>query len=472
MAGHNITHGQVQSQIKNMGVSPSRGWGWSFGKAVAEYGGGDAPQIAVACDHREASMETIAGVASGLRTANCKVKVLGVVPEDALAYMIGTYMQDGGIYITGGTGPNGNLEFRFKDHDAAPAPIPLMQYTIRNFSNFHYEEDQHPDMEDFLIGIEYHKFLSRVVSEYGQWLKRETPLSVCIDNPISVGGLAFMGTLQQIKAPIPVEALMCNRPSRYARTSETLSELGIKVAETGAALGISFDDDGGGFHAVDNEGEVIHPAHVGALLTASTAARWPNGPVMADHRMAFASLWAAQRSKVPFTTCLPGAACIKMAMRENGATICTSPEGRYYFRDVWWHESGVLAAVLLTHIAYLAPEGLSALLKPMRAGMASEGPEHMAGILNARSVVDKVASRLSDPAMGLYYIATDRGEDGSFILRSCLVGHDWRIVATPEAGSINLCCEAFGGEDTRRLMGKVYEAVKTGITMANVKAGV
>jgi len=172
---------------------------------------------------------------------------------------------------------------------------------------------------------------------------------------------------------------------------ENLRDLQAAVVEHGADLGLAFDGDADRCFVVDERGEPVDPSAITALVADREVARelartsGEGRPVVVHNLISSRAVpevvdaagGRAVRTRV-------GHSFIKAVMAEEGAVFGGEHSAHYYFRDFWFADTGMLAALHVLAALGEQPEPLSRLVSGYTRYAAS-------GEINSR--VDDVAGR-------------------------------------------------------------------------------
>jgi phosphomannomutase len=126
---------------------------------------------------------------------------------------------------------------------------------------------------------------------------------------------------------------------------ENLRDLQRAVTEHGADIGLAFDGDADRCFVVDERGEIVSPSVLTALIATRELARDPGAPVI--HNLITSRAVPeiiTEAGGIPVRTRV-GHSFIKAKMAENGAVFGGEHSGHFYFRDFWFADSGLLAAL-------------------------------------------------------------------------------------------------------------------------------
>ncbi|MFC4586486.1 phosphomannomutase/phosphoglucomutase [Sphaerisporangium corydalis] len=175
------------------------------------------------------------------------------------------------------------------------------------------------------------------------------PLRVVVDAGNGMGGF----TVPSVFAGLPLELtplyfeLDGTFPNHEANPIEpaNLRDLQKAVLDKGADIGLAFDGDADRCWVVDERGESVSPSTITALVAARELARHPGATVI--HNLITSRAVPeiiAEHGGVPVRTRV-GHSFIKAEMARTGAVFGGEHSAHYYFRDFWFADSGMLAAL-------------------------------------------------------------------------------------------------------------------------------
>ncbi|HEY7362234.1 MAG TPA: phosphomannomutase/phosphoglucomutase [Streptosporangiaceae bacterium] len=124
-----------------------------------------------------------------------------------------------------------------------------------------------------------------------------------------------------------------------------LRDLQRAVIESGADLGLAFDGDADRCFVVDERAEIVSPSALTALIASRELAREP-GAVIIHNLITSRAVpeIITEHGGQPVRTRV-GHSFIKARMAETGAVFGGEHSGHFYFRDFWFADSGMLAAL-------------------------------------------------------------------------------------------------------------------------------
>lgn len=126
---------------------------------------------------------------------------------------------------------------------------------------------------------------------------------------------------------------------------DNLRDLQARVVAEGADIGLAFDGDADRCFLVDEQGRLVSPSTLTALIATRELAKEPGSTVI--HNLITSRAVpeiVAELGGTPVRTRV-GHSYIKATMAETGAIFGGEHSGHFYFRDFWRADSGMLAAL-------------------------------------------------------------------------------------------------------------------------------
>jgi phosphomannomutase len=152
---------------------------------------------------------------------------------------------------------------------------------------------------------------------------------------------------------------------------ENLRDLERAVVEHHADIGLAFDGDADRCFVVDERGEPVSPSVLTALIATRELAREPGAAII--HNLITSRAvpeMITEAGGVPVRTRV-GHSFIKAKMAETDAVFGGEHSGHFYFRDFWFADSGLLAALHTLAALGSQPAPLSELLAQYSRYVAS-----------------------------------------------------------------------------------------------------
>ena len=152
---------------------------------------------------------------------------------------------------------------------------------------------------------------------------------------------------------------------------ENLRDLQKAVKDNNADIGLAFDGDADRCFVVDERGEIVSPSVLAALIATRELAREPGATVI--HNLITSRAvpeLITEHGGTPVRTRV-GHSFIKAKMAETNAVFGGEHSGHFYFRDFWFADSGMLAALHVLAALGHDSRPLSAMLKDFSRYAAS-----------------------------------------------------------------------------------------------------
>jgi phosphomannomutase len=229
---------------------------------------------------------------------------------------------------------------------------------------------------------------------YAEYLKKLVdltgirPLKVVVDAGNGMAGY----TVPEVFEGLPVTLVPLyfeldgTFPNHEANPIEpaNLRDLQQAVKDNQADIGLAFDGDADRCFVVDERGDIVSPSVLTALIASRELAREPGATVI--HNLITSRAvpeLIAEHGGIPVRTRV-GHSFIKAKMAETNAVFGGEHSGHFYFRDFWFADSGMLAA--LHTLAALGHDTL-----PLSALLAEFSRYSASGEINSE-VLDQAAA--------------------------------------------------------------------------------
>jgi phosphomannomutase len=315
----------------------------AIGGAFAQLTG--APSIAIMHDMRTSSPLLADAFGRGAAAQGADVIAGGLGSTDMLYYASGSLGVPGAMITAshnpakyngiklcrGGAKPvgadTGLTELRAMAEGPPPAPREPVG-TVRS--------------QDLLPG--YADYLKSLVD-----LSAIRPLRVAVDAGNGMAG----HTVPEVLAGLPVTVVPLyfeldgTFPHHEANPIEpaNLADLQRAVLEHHADVGLAFDGDADRCFVVDERAQIVSPSVLTALIAVRELAREPGAAII--HNLITSRAVPeiiSEHGGSPVRTRV-GHSFIKARMAETGAVFGGEHSGHFYFRDFWFADSGMLAAL-------------------------------------------------------------------------------------------------------------------------------
>lgn len=200
-------------------------------------------------------------------------------------------------------------------------------------------------------------------------------LKVVIDAGNGMAGYtapAVMAKLNVEVIPMYFE-LDGNFPNHEANPIEpnNLKDLQRKVKAVKADIGLAFDGDADRCFLIDENGELVSPSALTALIAVRELKRKPGSNIIYNLISSKAVPEVVkEQGGIPIRSRV-GHSYIKKLMAETGAIFGGEHSGHFYFSDFWRADSGMLAALFALTELGSSKKSLSSLLAPYNRYFAS-----------------------------------------------------------------------------------------------------
>src|SRR5579872_96549 len=342
-----------------------------------------AARIVTGHDMRTSSGPLAEAFGRGAAAAGADVLASGLASTDMLYYGSGEHDIPGAM-ITASHNPPRYNGIKLCRSGARPVGTETGLKEIQDLTERGVDPASHPGSVtsvDLLPG--YADFLRKLVD-----LSSIRPLTVVADAGNGMAGYTvpkvFEG-LPIVLIPLYFE-LDGTFPNHEANpiAPENLRDLQRAVREHRADIGLAFDGDADRCFLVDERGEIVSPSTLTALVAARELAREPGATII--HNLITSRAVPeiiAEHGGHPVRTRV-GHSFIKAKMAQTGAIFGGEHSGHFYFRDFWFADSGMLAALHV--LAALGSQD-----KPLSDLLHEYSRYHASGEINS-TVADQAAS--------------------------------------------------------------------------------
>lgn len=366
--------------------------GSAFTRVVgASSADGGPGAVVIGHDMRPSGPDLVASFAEGVREQGCDVVLIGLCSTDGLYFASGSLGLPGAMF-TASHNPAEYNGIKLCRVGAAPVGQDTGLREIRQMIEAGIDIPEVPlgQVRDQDTLADYAAYLRSLVD-----LSGIRPLKVVVDAGNGMGGYTVPAVLGE-RAGLPALPLSIDEmyfeldgtfPNHEANPIEpaNLVDLQARVRETGADIGLAFDGDADRCFVVDENGEVVSPSTLTALIAARELAAHPGSTIIHNLITSKSVPEVVRENGGTAVRTRVGHSFIKATMAETNAVFGGEHSGHFYFRDFWRADSGMLAAMHTLAALGQEPEGtaLSSMLTTFDRYAAS-------GEINTR-VDDQVA---------------------------------------------------------------------------------
>jgi phosphomannomutase len=366
----------------------ARAIGAAFADVVVlpEVRDGAAPRVVIGNDMRPSGPELVAAFADGLATRGVDVVTIGLCSTDGLYFASGSLDIPGAMF-TASHNPAQYNGIKLCRAGARPVGQDSGLSRVRDLAA-EYLRDGVVTAEGVTPGtvteqdllVAYAEFLRGLVD-----LSGIRPLKVVVDAGNGMGGFtapAVLGTGAGLPAlPLDVVPLYFELDGTFPNHEanplepENLRDLQKAVVEHGADIGLAFDGDADRCFVIDENGDPVSPSAITALVglreieREKAAGRTPTVIHNLITSMVVPDLVTAAGAKAVRTRV--GHSFIKAQMAESDAVFGGEHSAHYYFRDFFFADTGMLAALHVLAALGGQPHPLSALAEQYQPYVAS-----------------------------------------------------------------------------------------------------
>ncbi len=200
--------------------------------------------------------------------------------------------------------------------------------------------------------------------------KRIKKLKVVVD---CANGMGCLET-ELILDKLPIELVKIyskidgNFPNHEADPlkEKNTAELQERVVKEKADLGIAFDGDADRVFFIDEKGQRVESDFITCLIAKEFLLNKSGETILYDLRSSWVVAEEIKRLGGKSKMCRVGHAFIKESLRKEKALFAGELSGHFYFRDNFYADSGIIAALKIIELVSNTDMDLSDLVKPLR----------------------------------------------------------------------------------------------------------
>jgi phosphomannomutase len=330
----------------------ARALGTAFVEMLRETGD-DADRIVLAHDMRDSGPALAEAFAAGANAAGSGVLSIGLASTDELYYASGSLGLPGAMF-TASHNPAKYNGIKLCRSGARPVGQDSGLAVVRQraqelLADVDRVADGPAAVEHRDVLGDYAAHLRALVD-----LRSIRPLKVVVDAGNGMGGFTVPAVLgDQLLEALPLEIVPLyfeldgTFPNHEANPLDpaNLVDLQHAVRAHGADLGLAFDGDADRCFVIDENGEPVSPSAVTALVAVRELAKFPGSTVI--HNLITSAAVPeiiAEHGGKPVRSRV-GHSFIKAEMARTNAVFGGEHSAHYYFREFWFADTGMLAAM-------------------------------------------------------------------------------------------------------------------------------
>jgi phosphomannomutase len=357
--------GTVPDQLDN---AVAHALGKAFVSTLRDHGD-RADRIVLAYDMRPSSPGLAASFAAGATAAGARVLDARLGSTDLLYYASGALDLPGAMF-TASHNPAKYNGIKMCRAGAKPIGQDTGLTEIRDRAQAlldagETETTGSAEVERHDMLAEYAAHLRTLVN-----LSKIRPLTVVVDAGNGMAGHTVPAVLGDAALePLPLRIIPLyfeldgSFPNHEANplNPENLVDLQKAVREHGADIGLAFDGDADRCFVIDEHGDPVTPSSITALVAVRELGKHPGSTVIHNLITSHAVPEIVSASGgIPVRTRV-GHSFIKAEMARTNAVFGGEHSAHYYFRDFWFADTGMLAAMHVLAALGEQPEPLSTL---------------------------------------------------------------------------------------------------------------
>ena len=353
---------------------------------VAEF---KADAVAVGRDMRTTGQLLSASLIDGIRDQGADVTDLGLVSSDALYFAVGKFGFPAGVMITASHNPPEYNGFKICREEARAVSFEggIKQIRDRAIAN---DLPAMPERRGDLMQKDVlEAYAEHVLSLID--VGKLKPLKIAIDAGNGMAGK----TVPVVFDKLPVEVIPLffeldgTFPNHLANPlePENVRDLQQAVVDNGADFGLAFDGDADRVFLIDEKGGAVGGDMVTAMVAIALLGQHP-GSAICYNLICSRSVpeTIEKHGGRPVRTPV-GHSLIKQIMRKEDAIFGGEHSGHFYFRDNWYADSGLIAALTVMQLVSEQGRAVSEVLAPLdtrfRSGEINSRVEDAKAIMQA-----------------------------------------------------------------------------------------
>jgi len=345
-------------------------------------------QVVVGRDMRVSSPALADAVIRGLLDQGVDVTDVGLVSTDALYFAVGKYRFDGGIMVTASHNPPEYNGFKLCREEAQALSLDHGIGEIRELVI--KAEFPEPERTGTLLRRDIlDDFAAHVLSFIDPTVIK--PFTVAIDAGNGMGGLIAPKVLGRL--PLRIIPLYFELDGRFPHhvpnpiEPENVRDLQRTIVEQHADFGIAFDGDADRMFILDEHGRLVGGDMITALVAKALLQKYPGARIVHNLICSRAVPEVIRaHGGIPIRSRV-GHSFIKALMREHDAIFGGEHSGHFYFRENWYADSGIIAAVtvleLLSREGVTVSQAIAPVDRYFRSGEINVEAQDFAAVLQA-----------------------------------------------------------------------------------------
>ena len=324
-------------------------------------------KVVVGRDMRADSEELHTALVDGLLKQGRDVVDIDLVSTDMVYFAVGSLKAAGGAMVTASHNPGKYNGIKLCGKGVVPIGETTGLAQIKNLVKSEmFKEATKPGLREQLDVRD--RWIAYVLSFVD--VPRLKPLHMAIDAGNGMAGVV-LDELEEA-TPFTIEKMFTDLDGTFPNhpANPTLPE-GLKdiiemVRSKALEVGIAFDGDGDRAVLIDDQARPVNPGILGALLIENFLALHPGATIVYDVRASHIVRDTIERLGGVGVRSKVGHSNIKALMHQHGAILGVEQSAHYYFKDNWFADSGLIAAMLALDILSRSGQSLSEMVDKLR----------------------------------------------------------------------------------------------------------
>ena len=339
---------------------------YRVGRALVVVLGADT--VAVGRDMRLTGELLSAALIDGIRDQGADVANLGLVSTDTLYFAVGKYGYPAGVMITASHNPPEYNGFKICKEGARAVSFDEGIQQIRDLAisgDFPAPAgDRRGDLQERDVLTAYAEHVLGLIDT-----SAIKSFKVAIDAGNGMAGAMAPPIFD--KLPIEVVPLFFELdgsfPNHLANPiePENVADLQKAVVEGGCDLGIAFDGDADRMFLIDEKGKAVGGDMVTAMVALALLEKVPGAAICYNLICSKSVPEVIERHGGRPVRTPVGHSLIKQIMRREDAIFGGEHSGHFYFRDNWYADSGIIAALTVLELMSKSGKQLSEVIAPL-----------------------------------------------------------------------------------------------------------
>jgi phosphomannomutase len=337
---------------------------YKIGRALVVYLG--AQEIVVGRDMRVSSPSLASSVIDGILDQGADVCDVGLISTDGLYFAVGKYGFDGGVMVTASHNPAEYNGFKICRSEARALSMDEGIGDIRDLVAAN--DFKNPDRRGALHERDVlSAFAEHVLSLIDRSIIK--PMKIAIDAGNGMGGKIVPAVFGDL--PVEIVPLFFELDGRFPNhlanpiEPENVEDLRRAIAEHKADFGIAFDGDADRMFILDEHGEFVGGDMITALVGKAMLDKHPGSSIVYNLICSRTVPETVDREGGNHIISRVGHSFIKSTMRKHDAVFGGEHSGHFYFRDNWYADSGIIAALTVIELLSKEDKTISEILKPL-----------------------------------------------------------------------------------------------------------